>query len=434
MKQLCIISAPIDTYSGYGARSRDFIKALYELKKDEWDISILSQRWGATPWGYIKDNEDEWSWILPLVNKTGQIQRQPDVWIQVTVPNEFQPIGKYNIGVTAGIETTICDPTWIEGINRMNLTLVSSNHAKQVFEQSSFQKNDQQGNPVQVIKLEKPIGVLFEGVDLNKYFYIAPEAVEDTDLVKELDSIKEDFCYLFVGHWLQGELGEDRKNVGLMIKTFFETFKDKKNKPALIMKTSGAGSSIMDRDEMIKKIDHIRSLVKGNLPNVYLLHGELDDKDINLLYNHEKVKAMFNLTKGEGFGRPLLEFSLAKKPIIVSGWSGHIDFLNKEFTCQLGGTLKNVHHSAVVQNMILAESQWFSPDLNQAKYYLEETFNKYSKYEELAKRQAHYSKTNFSFEQMKTLLSKSLDLIPKHVGLQLPQLKKIQLPELKKIN
>jgi glycosyltransferase involved in cell wall biosynthesis len=219
-----------------------------------------------------------------------------------------------------------------------------------------------------------------------------------------------------------------------MLKTFFETFKDKKNKPALIMKTSGAGSSIMDREDMLKKIDHIRSLVKGDLPNVYLLHGELDDKDINLLYNHNKVKAMFNLTKGEGFGRPLLEFSLAKKPIIVSGWSGHIDFLNKEFTCQLGGTLTNVHSSAVVQNMILAESQWFSPDLNQAKNYLEEVFSKYSKYEELAKRQAHYSKTNFSFEQMKTLLSKYLDLIPKQVSLQLPQLKKIQLPELKKIN
>jgi glycosyltransferase involved in cell wall biosynthesis len=434
MKQLCIISAPIDTYSGYGARARDFVKAIYELKKDEWDITILSQRWGSTPWGYIKDNESEWSWILPLINYTGQIQRQPDVWIQVTVPNEFQPIGKYNIGITAGIETTICDPSWIEGINRMNLTLVSSNHAKQVFEQSSFQKNDQQGNPVQVIKLEKHVDVLFEGVDLNKYFYTAPEAIEGTDLVKELDSIKEDFCYLFVGHWLQGELGEDRKNVGLMLKTFFETFKDKKNKPALIMKTSGAGSSIMDREDMLKKIDHIRSLVKGDLPNVYLLHGELDDKDINLLYNHNKVKAMFNLTKGEGFGRPLLEFSLAKKPIIVSGWSGHIDFLNKEFTCQLGGTLTNVHPSAVVQNMILAESQWFSPDLNQAKNYLEEVFSKYSKYEELAKRQAHYSKTNFSFEQMKTLLSKYLDLIPKQVSLQLPQLKKIQLPELKKIN
>ena len=60
MKQLCVISAPPDTYSGYGARSRDFIKAIYELKKDEWDVRILPQRWGSTPWGFLEENKEEW--------------------------------------------------------------------------------------------------------------------------------------------------------------------------------------------------------------------------------------------------------------------------------------------------------------------------------------------------------------------------------------
>ena len=168
MKQLCVISCPIDTYSGYGARSRDFVKALYELKKDEYEIKIISQRWGVTPWGYIKNNLDEYDWVLPLVLQTPQLPKQPDVWIQVTVPNEFQPIGKYNIGLTAGIETTICDPSWIEGVNRMNVTLVSSEHSKKVFQQSTFEKRDQQNQILGVVKLEKPVEVLFEGIDLNK--------------------------------------------------------------------------------------------------------------------------------------------------------------------------------------------------------------------------------------------------------------------------
>jgi hypothetical protein len=434
MKQLCVISCPIDTYSGYGARSRDFVKALYELKKDEYDIKIISQRWGITPWGYIKDNKEEYTWLTPLILQTPQLPRQPDIWIQITVPNEFQSIGKYNIGLTAGIETTICDPSWVEGVNRMDVTLVSSEHSKKVFEQSVFEKRDQQNKVLGVIKLEKPVEVLFEGIDLNKYFHIEDEDLEETNLVLELDEIKEEFCFLYVGHWLQGELGEDRKNTSLMLKTFFETFKDKKNRPALIMKTSGAGSSIMDRDEMLKKIDDIRNMVNGDLPSVYLLHGELDDKDINNLYNHPKVKAMFNLTKGEGFGRPLLEFTLSKKPIIVSAWSGHIDFLDREFCCLIGGELKNVHPSAQVQNMILAESMWFSPDVNEASAYLKNVYEKYSKYEEFAKRQSHISKTKFSFDEMKNLLASYLDKIPKQVGLQLPQLKKIELPKLKKVD
>ena len=433
MKQFCVISCPIDTYSGYGGRARDFFKALYELKKDNYEFLILSQRWGQTPWGFLQDNKEEWGWVLPMVSNSPQIPKQPDVWIQITVPNEFQPIGKYNIGVTAGIETTLCHHTWIEGVNRMNITLVSSHHAKKVFEDSAFEKKDQSGNTVSKVKLEKPVEVLFEGVNLNKYFYIDDEELEETELILSLDEIKEEFCYLYVGHWLQGEVGEDRKNTGLMLKTFLETFKDKKKRPALIMKTSGAGSSIMDRDEMINKINSIKKSVGGDLPNVYLLHGELNDKDINNLYNHGKIKAMFNLTKGEGFGRPLLEFSLSKKPIIVSGWSGHIDFLNRDMCCLVGGKVLQVHPSAVVKDMILGEAGWFNADINQAKHYLKDVYEKYDKYIELAKKQSHVSRTKFSFEDMKSLLNTYLDRVPKQTQIQLPQLKKIELPKLKKV-
>jgi hypothetical protein len=426
MKQYCVISCPIDTYSGYGARARDFVKALYESKKEEYDIEIISQRWGVTPWGYIKDHEQEWGFLEPMIMKQ-QMTKQPDVWIQITVPNEFQAIGKFNIGVTAGIETTLCHATWIDGVNRMNLTLTSSEHAKNVFKQSTFEEKNGQGQVVRQIKLEKPVEVLFEGVDLNKYFYVSDDDLDGTELVQALDEIKEDFCYLFVGHWLQGEFGEDRKNVPLMIKTFLETFKNRKSQPALIIKTSGAGSSIMDREEILRKIDIVKKSVSGNLPNIYLLHGEMDDKDINNLYNHGKVKAMFNLTKGEGFGRPLLEFTLSKKPIITTAYSGHVDFLFMENCCLIGGALKQIHPSAVVENLLIKESAWFSPDTKQAEFYLRDVFEKYSKYGERAKKQAHQSKTKFSFDEMKKALEAILNKIPKSVGLTLPKLKKIEV-------
>lgn len=434
MKQYCVISAPVDTYSGYGSRARDLVKAIYELKGKDWQIEILSQRWGSTPWGYIKDHFETWGFLEPLINKNGQLQKQPDVWMQITVPNEFQPIGKYSIGFTAGIETTICDASWIEGINRMNTTLVSSNHAKLVFEQSTFQQQDQQGRLIKQIKLEKPVEVLFEGVDLNKYFEIPDEDLNDTDLVLELDEIKEDFCYLFVGHWLQGDFGHDRKNVGGTIKLFLETFKDKKNKPALILKTSSAGSSIMDRDAILEKIDLIKNTVSSkDLPSVYLLHGEMEDTDINNLYNHPKVKAMIYLGHGEGYGRPLLEFSAIKKPIIATAWSGHTDFLFMEHVAMIGGKLQQIHPSAAVQNMLLPESSWFYIDEKQAEFYMKDVFEKYEKYLEKAKRQAHKSRSQFSMEKMKEALIPYLDKVPAAEGLKLPQLKKIELPKLQAV-
>jgi hypothetical protein len=434
MKQYCVISAPIDTYSGYGSRARDVIKAIYDLKGKDWNIEILSQRWGSTPWGYIKDHKETWGFLEPMINKTGQLQKQPDVWIQITVPNEFQPVGRYNIGFTAGIETTICDASWIEGVNRMNMTLVSSNHAKAVFQQSSFQQQDQQGRVIKQIKLEKPVEVLFEGVDLNKYFEIEDEDLEDTDLVLELDEIKEDFCYLFVGHWLHGDLGHDRKNVGGMIKLFLETFKDKKDKPALVLKTSGAGSSIMDRDALLEKINSIKNMINSkDLPNIYLLHGEMDDFEINNLYNHHKIKAMLYLGHGEGYGRPLLEFSVIKKPIIATAWSGHTDFLFMEYTAMVGGQIQQIHPSATVQNMLIPESSWFYIDEKQAEFFIRDVYEKYSKYSEKAKRQAHKSKTEFSLDKMKEALLPYLEKAPVVEGLKLPQLKKIELPKLQPV-
>lgn len=432
MKQLCVISAPPDTYSGYGARSRDFIKALYELRKDEWEIKILPQRWGSTSWGFLQDNKEEWGWMSDLFVKE-QLTRQPDVWIQITVPNEFQPVGKYNIGVTAGIETSICDPSWTDGVNRMNMTLVSSEHAKNVFEQSSFEQRDQQTNAtIRTIKLEKPVKVLFEGVDLNKYYYIEPANLPKTALVDDLDTIEESFAYLYVGHWLQGELGEDRKNTGLLLKTFFQTFKGRKSKPALVLKTSSATSSVMDREEVLKKIEAIRQQVGDrDLPNVYLLHGELDDTDINTLYNHPKIKAMVTFTKGEGYGRPLAEFCLSKKPVIASAWSGHIDFLSAEFCTLLPGEIKQIHPSAVVQNMLIPQSGWFAVNEKMAAKALEDVYENYSKYEVGGKRQGHRIKSEFSYDKMKELLATYLEVIPKQVQVKLPQLKKIELPKLK---
>jgi hypothetical protein len=112
------------------------------------------------------------------------------------------------------------------------------------------------------------------------------------------------------------------------------------------MKTNSATTSIMDRNSMLDKIEAVRKTVKGRVPNVYLLHGDLEDEDMNDLYNHSKVKAMLSFTKGEGFGRPLLEFSVVEKPVIASGWSGHVDFLNSELSLLVGGELKPIHSSA----------------------------------------------------------------------------------------
>jgi glycosyltransferase involved in cell wall biosynthesis len=432
MKPLVVISCPIDTYSGYGARSRDIVLSI--IKSEKYDVKILPQRWGNTPFGFLKQDNPDHKLMIDCIWNQPQLPKQPDCWIQITVPNEFQPVGKFNIGITAGIETTICAPQWIDGLNRMNLNLVSSEHAKTVFKNSTFEeKNNQTGQVVRKIELTAPIEVLFEGVNTNIYHKI--DAVNNSEVWDIVNDVKEDFNFLYVGHWLQGELGQDRKDTGMLIKTFLETFKNKKQRPGLILKTSSVNHSIMDREEILDRIRKIQESVEGDLPSIYLIHGELADEEINELYNHSKVKAHVSFTKGEGYGRPLLEASISQKPVIVSNWSGHLDFLDSEMSVLLHGEIKQIHPSAVVQDMLLPESGWFTVDYKKASETLEDVYKNYKKYTDGAKKQAYLSRTEFSLEKMEEKIVSILeDKIPKPVQLKLPQLKKIELPKLKKVD
>jgi glycosyltransferase involved in cell wall biosynthesis len=430
MKNTFVISCPIDTYSGYGARSRDFVKALIEL--DEYDVMIIPQRWGNTPMNFIEDNAAEWGFIEKHILRE-RLSFKPDIWCQCTVPNEFHAIGKFNIGLTAGIETTVCHAEWIEGMNRMDHILTSSTHSKNVLSVSSWKAQDGRE-----IVLNKPISVIPEGANLKKY--CITKEFKNKELYNKINSIPEKFAFLAMGHWMQGTIGQDRKNIALTIKSFYEVFKNKNNQPALILKTSMSGSSYMDRREILHRINQIKlSLPKGaKLPKIYLLHGDFIDSDINELYNHPKIKAMISLTRGEGFGRPLLEFSLIDKPIITTGWSGQIDFLQPEFTCFVGGKLEKLHPTSVVEKILIPESEWFSPDHQQIAACYMDVLNNTKIWNEKAKKQGNFSRTNFHFDSMKTkikrFLNQDIPPLPKMMDLNLEGIGDIKLPKKEKLD
>lgn len=424
--------APVGTRSGYGARSRDLVKAL--LKLDKYDIKIFPTAWGGTPNNALDPNNPEDQEIVKRMLPQPQLDRQPDLFIQITVPNEFQRVGKYNIGVTAGIETTAVAAEWIEGVNRMDLLITSSDFAKEVFQACKYDQMDSNTQQkVGELAVQKPIEVLFEGVDLEKY-----KKLDGPIHIEGVDQIEEKFCFLFVGHWLHGDLGADRKNVGMLVRTFLESFKGKAkhNQPALILKTSGATFSPVDKEELMKKLRMIYQTVTGqSLPNVYLLHGDLTDEEMNELYNHPKVKAHITFTRGEGFGRPLAEAALSQKPVIATNYSAHTEFLKESVL--LPGTLENVHPSAVWDKVILAESQWFTVDYGYASGVMKHIVDNYKDYEIRAKKQATLIRKEWNFnamvEKLKTIIDSRVPEFAVQAQLKLPQLRKIELPKLKKI-
>ena len=391
----------------------------------------------------LNDMEPRDKIIIDRLLQTPQLPQQPDIHMHIVVPNEFSPIGKYNIGVTAGLECTACPPEWIQGMNKMDLNIVPSTFVKNTMTSISFDIQDEKTKQLKgQLKLDKPIEVLFEGADSDTY---KKTNELSKSIVDEMKSIEESFNFLYVGHWLQGKLGEDRKDTGMLVKVFLETFKNQKNKPGLILKTSGASFSVLDREEMIKKIKNIKESVSGDLPNVYLLHGDLSDNEINDLYNHPKVKAHVNITHGEGFGRPLLEASISGKPVIASSWSGHLDFLNSKQSVLVSGQMVDVPKSSFPENMRVDGAQWFTANYQQVSSYMKDVFKNYKKYSNNSLKLGKVNQSLFSLKKMTNELDKILDNylpeFPKEVGLKLPKLKKvgnqakpkINLPKLKRV-
>jgi glycosyltransferase involved in cell wall biosynthesis len=432
MKPVCVVRAPCATRSGYGDMSRDIIRHLIDY--DKFDVKVISVNWGETPMNALDPENPKDKVILDRII-TGQLQKQPELFVTITIPTEFQPVGKYNIGITAGIETTIAAPEWIDACNKMDVVFTISEHSKNVLQSSRFKQATQDGQVIGELLLQKPVEVLHNCIDQQIFKKLDYEADVEKSVKEELNGISEKFCYLFVGHWLRGDVGEDRKNVGLLVKIFLETFKQAKgNIPALILKTSGGGFSILDKREILHKIDMIKKTVElsdgQTLPNIYVLHGELTDSEMNSLYNHPKVKAHVSFTKGEGFGRPLLEASISGKPVIASGWSGHMDFLNAEEAVLVGGELKQIHPSSVWDGVLIKESSWFAPDIQQSANSLAAV---YMNYEEFRKKASKLGKENFKRFSYQTIQKRTFELLnkyvpefPKQVPLVLPKLKKIE--------
>ena len=451
MKELMLITAPVSSRSGYGDHARDLVYSF--LQDEKYDIKIQDVPWGDCPRDALDLTNEKYKKINDCIIR-GEIKlpTPPEIYVDIRIPNEFEQHGKFNIGITAGVETTAVSHAWIEGCNKMDLIIVPSEHSKQGFVSSIYDKvnnlPDGKQQKVGELKLKKPIEVLFEGAD--KIFKPLHHKEIDSEFFDWLNSeVPEKFAFLFVGLWGSQPLGEDRKDVGRLIKIFYESFANKKKQPALILKTNGAGFSILDKEECLSKIRAIKSMFppEWKLPNVYLLHGSFTDAEMNYLYNHPKTKAMVSFTHGEGFGRPLLEATMTGLPVIASNWSGQTDFLDTEKSILLAGKLGQIPKSVVWKNILVEQSEWFNIDENQAYQALNYSFDNHSKLKNMAESLMKENREKFTLEKMTEkllmIVDKHYNAAPKSVGLKLPKLKstdnkkqeipKINLPKLKKV-
>ena len=332
-----VVRGPALTQSGYGVHCRQVIRWLFT--KSNVDVKFQVLPWGDTPW--LLDAKLHNGLIEKITKNTIEILVKPDeqydVSFQLQLPNEWDPtIAKFNVGMTAAVETDICNPAWIDNCNKMDLIIVPSNHAA-----STLMKHKNLLKPVIVIPESFCDEILFSDEQLPK-----------------LPKFSTNFNFLLFGQITGDNPYNDRKNMFFTIKWLCETFKDDKD-VGIIIKTNVGRNTLIDRNktkQLLKTL--IKECRKGDFPKVHLLHGDMTDEDIAALYRHDQIKALVSFTRGEGYGLPILEAAASGLPVIATGWSGHLDFLNKGKFINVSYNLKDIHQSRVDNRIFLPHMKW----------------------------------------------------------------------------
>ncbi len=383
-----LIKAPILTNSGYGVHARQIFKAF--ALDNMFDIYVEPIRWGHCS-NVVWDTEEIRS-IKKCVEKfhiaKQQKQDKYDLFVHVTIPNEFERVGAFNIGVTAGIEVDRVSHVWVQKCQEMDLIIVPSEHSKQVLLSTEVCWENSQTHQAGTFKLQKPVVVCSEGVDTSIFHKFINEQIDPH--IDEILVDAPEFNFLTVGQWGPGGFGQDRKNIALLVKYFIETFGDRDD-VGLVIKTNMARNSMIDYEYCMGRLKEIKSCFTNNpqwnksIPSIRLIHATLTDQEMASLYNHPKIKAFVSLTHGEGFGLPLLEAAACELPVIATNWSGHLDFLNQGKFSAVRYELKPIPEPAVWKGVMEKGSMWAEVSEEDAKHRLTKMVDSYSMPKQWAK-------------------------------------------------
>lgn len=381
-----LLRAPVLTQSGYGVHSRQIARWLMDLeKKGDLKLSVEALPWGDTPWAINQDKFDGLAGEL-MRRSVPPTENKYDVSIQLQLPNEWNPnLARYNVGVTAAVETDRCNPSWVADCNKMNKIIVPSNHTKLALTNT---------------------GNVLSQIDVIPESY--PENFKN-GTTTELDlKLETSFNFLVFGQVTGNNPENDRKNLFYTVKWMCEALKDYKD-VGIIIKTNGGRNTRIDRRIMHQLFTQLLSEVRpGPTPKIYLVHGEMSDVEVYSLLKHPTVKAMVSLTRGEGFGLPLMEAAAAGLPVIATNWSAHTEFLNLGKWIQVDYKLSELHESRIDNHIFMKGARWAQPNEGDFKRKLQKFYVSSATPREWARDLRETILTEFSSEKIGSLYSESL--------------------------
>lgn len=336
-KKKVLLRGPVLTQSGYGVHARQVAKWL--MSRSDLDVEIQALPWGDTPW--LIDSKLDDGFVGKLMEKTADPSGKVyDVSVQLQLPNEWDPrLARVNVGITAGVETDRCNPEWVKACNSMSMVIVPSKHSETCLKNTG--------------EIRVPLHVVPEA-------YCTAIPFKEHTKVDDIE-FSTPFNFLVFGQITGSNPENDRKNIFYTVKWLCETFKNDED-VGIVVKTNSGRNTKIDRKVVTQTFETLlREVRQGPFPKIHLVHGELSDQEVASLYRHPKIKALVTLTRGEGYGLPILEAAASGLPIVATGWSGHLDFLSKGKFIEIEHKLSEIHPTRVDNKIFLSGSKWAQP-------------------------------------------------------------------------
>lgn len=334
IKKRVLVRGPVLTQSGYGVHARQIAKWL--LSREDIDVEFQALPWGDTPW-LINGDEDQ-GFIGKVMEKTVDPNgRHYDASFQIQLPNEWDSnLARLNVGITAGVETDKCNPDWVSSCNKMTMVIVPSEHTKKCLTSTG--------------EIKVPL-------------HVVPESFTDAILGHDethVDSmsLSTPFNFLIFGQLTGNNPENERKNIFYTVKWLCEVFKNDKE-VGIVIKTNSGRNTNIDRKLVNQTFEAlVREVRTGPYPRLHILHGEMCDAEVASLYRHPQIKALVSLTRGEGFGLPILEAAASGLPVMATAWSGHVDFLSLGRYIEVDYDLKEIHQSRIDNKIFMRGTKW----------------------------------------------------------------------------
>ena len=382
-----ILSAPVFSRSGYGQLSHDIFHALNS--NERLDVKVHSHNWGNNA-SMTTAKEKDKEIAKRIMNENEPLKSKPELFISCNLPQSQVPVGVFNILYSCIVETDKAWPLINENLNKYNLVIVPSEYTKQVVLNSEP-------------KIQVPVEVCPWGADINVY---KPNAPTCPSVDAQLDKIWEKNIFLFVGQVTHPNLFCDRKDIDTLIKCFCEAFKNKPYSPALVLKISSVNFSFYDRNRLLDRIKQIRSTIRGALPNVYLLHGELNETEMAALYSHKKVMAGISLTHGESWGGFTFMSVLSGKPTFASNGSSIPEYIT-DSRFLLDGSYKPIGQE-IVSEYFPPESKWFFCDEEKVKAKMLDFYKNPEPYQKAAIELGKQASERYNLDKFNYRLNKTI--------------------------